>query len=221
MTPIRVAAVLAGGSPTRLARQTEAVPEVFAGPGALARARACDADWLWFLAARARVREDALQRLLGAVEPEAEPRAALVAGMVLDERDGRPVEDELPAPDPSDIGVVIRVIPRHLCPIRHATLANCLVARAVLQRHGEPDTRRFGRYAAVEWTARVLRSEPGRFCADAVAVLSPAPGGDAPARPTLAAAAATLRMARTGAWTRGESLQALGRLAAGANLTRR
>jgi hypothetical protein len=219
MTPPRVAAVLAEGSPAVTGRQTEPVQDVFAGPGALARARASDAQWLWFLAAGARAREDALQRLLLAAEPADEPRASLVAGMVLDEHDRRPVEDELPAPDRADIGAVIHLVALHLCPIRHATLANCLVARAAFERHGCPDVRAFGRHAAVEWTARVLRMEAGRFCADSVVVLSPAEPRRGP-RSALAHAPATLRMARSGAWTRGESLEAFARLVAEARIRR-
>lgn len=219
MTPLRVAAVLAEASPHAVGDQTEPPHDVFTGPGGLARALASDAQWLWFLAAGARAREDALQRLLRAAEPAHEPRASLVAGMVLDERDGQPVQDELPAPDSADVAAVIRLTALHLCPIRQATLANCLVARAAVERHGHPDVGAFGRYAAVEWTARVLRVEPGRFCADGVVVLVPEDARPS-RRAALAALPATLRMARSGAWTRGESLGAFARLAAEASIRR-
>ncbi len=222
MTGLRVAAVQPGPGASGAGRQTEPPHEVFAGPGALARALGSDAQWLWFLAPGAQPREDALAQLVGAVrlELELEPRASLVAGLVLDERTGRPLEDELPAPDGADVAAVIRLVGRHLCPIRHAPLANCLVERAAFDRHGPPDVRAFGRHAAVEWTARVLRSEPGRLCADSVVVLAAAPPRRG-ARSALAAVPATLRTARSGAWTRGEALQAFAALAAEAGVRRR
>ena len=204
MTRARVAAVLAEGPAAALGDQTRRPELVLVGAGALVEALASEADWLWFLAAGARAEAGALQRLLDAVQPAGEPAAAIVAGMVRDGA-GRALEGWLPAPDRRDLAAVIRLLPLRLCPIRHAPLANCLVRREALERHGPLDERRFGPYAAVEWSARVLRAEPGRLCAEAVAVVF------SPRRPAVDAAAA-LRMARTGAWTRGETLSELARL---------
>jgi hypothetical protein len=218
MTPARVAAVLAGPSLSAIGRQTQPLVDVFAGPNALAHALESEVPWLWLLAPSARAREDALEHLLGAVAPEHEPRALLVAGMVLDGA-GRPLDDELPAPDRTDMSAVIRLVALGLCPVRHCTFANCLIQRVAFERSGLPDTRSFGRHAAVQWTARALGEQPGRFCAGSVVVLHP-PTRRGPRSP-LADGAATLRMARSGVWTRGESLRALAQLAPETGVTRR
>jgi hypothetical protein len=170
----------------------------------LARALAGAAEWLWCLAPGARAAEGAQSALLAAAERDADGgRPALVAGMVLG-ADGRPADWALPAAATDDLDALLSLVERRLCPLRWAPLHNCLLDRAVVAGYGAPDQRAFGPYAGVEWTARVLADHRGRFCADAVATLpaeARAPGGPA-------LLGATLRTARSGAWTRGESLQA-------------
>lgn len=202
MTAPRVLAVVAAPAGAEL--DGAALAGVVTGPGALTRAVATDAEWLWLLAAGARPAQDALARLLDAVAPAGEPPAALVAGMVLDEA-GRPLEALLPAPDRSDPAAVLRLAALRLCPVRHAPFANALVRRDAFARLGLPDERTYGPYAPSQWTARLLRDEPGRLCPASVVTVDT----DAQPRATLAA---TVRMARSGVWTRGEALGALGAL---------
>lgn len=192
-----------------------------AAPDDLASALAGDARWVWCLPTGLEPRADALERLLAAVAPEGEPPAAIVAGLVLD-TSGRPAADALPGFGPADVAEVLRVLPHELCPIRHADLANCLVARFALERHGLPDAGAYGPHAAREWTARVLRDEPGRFCAASVAVRTgPAPIDIGP-RPAgaLRSLGPTVRAVRAGTWNRGESLRALAAVAREAGLRR-
>lgn len=218
MSAPRVVAVIAGTRPPVPAPASLA--DVLVGPGALARGVAGDSDWLWLLADGARVRGDALPRLLGAVTPAGEPAAALVAGIVLD-GGGHPVDALLPAADQSDTSLVLRLAAARLCPVRHASFAHTLVRRADFERFGLPDERAYGRYAPEQWTARLLREEPGRLCAESVVTLpamaTPNPRG---LGATFAGVAATVRMARSGVWTRGETLHAVSALAAEAGLSR-
>ena len=183
-------------------------------------ATAVDADerWLWCLPPGLVPRAGALERLVAAVAPDGEPPASIVAGLVLDDS-GRPATDALPGFGPADVAEVLRLLAHEACPIRHAELAHCLVARDALERHGLPDAAAYGRHAGREWTARVLREEPGRFCATSVAVRATAP------RPRRGAAALrdlgpTVRAARARTWNRGESLRAFADLAREAGLRR-
>ncbi len=202
----RVVGVSGDAGPEALDEQTVPLACSFAGSGALERAVALDFEWIWFIAPGAQPRCDALERLFEAVQPDGEPPAVLVAGMVLDSN-SRPLDHELPAADHTDMNVVIRLVSRGLLPVRHVTFAHCLVERRAFLRHGLPDTRRFGRYAPLDWTARALREGTGYFNPRSVVTLA---RNALPARESaLSATLTTLRMARSGAWTKGESVRAL------------
>ena len=188
------------------------VVTVAEGPGALERALASGADWLWLLGAGARPRDEALERLLAAVEPEGAARAVLLAGLVVDDR-GVPLDDSLQPVPRGDPAESIRLVRQRLLPIRSAPFANCLVARHVFDRHGLPDTRTFGPHAPLEWTARVLREDAG-YLVPASEVAMPPPAGPAGRRAALADLLATLRMLPTGAWSRGDAARALAAAAA-------
>jgi hypothetical protein len=206
-----VAAVVAGSPRAPLAQQTLPPLAVFAGADGLARAISSEAAWLWLIEGGGSPHADALERLCGASAIAGEPPAAVVSGIVRNP-EGVPLESELPAVGHLDVGAVVRLAERRVAPIRHATFANCLVERSAFLRHGMPDPR-FGRYAAVEWTARVLRDRAGRFCPASVVIRD---SGVAPCEEAsrFAEAAATMRMVRSGAWTRGESARELLALAA-------
>ena len=198
-----VAAVtMRSDAPVDLSGQTVAPDALFIGPGALQRAIASAADWLWVLAPGASPQSDALARLIDSASPPGDGPAVLLAGMVRD-AGGRAVSAELPAGDERRLTDVVRLVGQRLLPIRNATFANCLVARDCFVRHGLPDSGRYGRYAPTEWTARVLREETGYFVASSVVVVS-----EAIARPTRPNAA-LLRMLRSGAWNRGEAISQL------------
>ena len=183
---------------------------VLTGHEGLMQATTSAAEWVWLVGAGIRPEREALERLLAAAAPPGEPVAALVAGMVRDPR-GRAVGDCLPAPRYGDEAAVIRLVAHRLLPIRHAPFVNCLVRRACFEQHGVPDRDRFGPHAATAWTAAVLEHAPGYLAPSSVVHL---PGGDASASRAalLAAAAPTIRMVNSGAWTRGESFEALTRL---------
>jgi hypothetical protein len=193
-----------------LATQVRPPVTVVTGPDALQRAIFSEADWLWLLAAGARPEERALERLLEGVEPVGAPPAAIVAGMLVSPA-GHPLEHQLPAPRYADDEAVIRLVPQRLLPIRHATFANCLIRRECFIRHGVPDFASFGSQAPAAWTSAVLREAPGYFAPLSVAYAPHAP------RPLLRRgwlreARTTIRMARSGTWTRGECVRALARL---------
>lgn len=188
-------AVAAPRAVAGLAGQTRAPDEVVTGDDALRRAHATGASWIWVLAHGGDPRPDALERLLGASEG-----AALVAGAVVDPA-GRIREEAVPAfrierPD------VIELAGRGLLPLRHAPLAHCLVAADALTRHGFPDDARFGPYAAIAWSARVLREADGWF-EPASVVAAELPGATD--------WRALARMLRDDAWTRGDRLAAVSR----------
>lgn len=175
---------------------------------ALEQAIASDADWLWLLGDGAEPAGDALERLLDATEPAGEPRAALVAGLVRD-GSGRVIRDALPGFLQHDDDAVLRLVAHRLLPLRNATFDHCLIRRTCFVDHGMPDTQVFGRHAPVAWTARVLRDAPGYFAPLSIARLA---GRSEPLPRWSAATISTLRMTRSGGWTRGESARALVRL---------
>jgi len=200
-----VVAVLGGAPTPELGRQSVAVLDaVLGGNAGLARATTAGADWLWFIGSGARPRPDALERLLEGAHPTGEPSAAMVAGLVVDQT-GQPVEELVPAPDHLDPAKAIRLAERRLIPIRHAPLANCLVERRALERHGLPQPASFGPHAARVWTAHVLRHAPGYLAALSMAELDMPPGR----APRVGTPTETIRTARSGVWTRGETLRAL------------
>lgn len=178
-------------------------------PDAFTRALASDAEWLWFLAEGARPRDDALERLTAAIEPEDAAPATVLAGLLVDDR-GDPVDAGVqPAPG-IDSAEAVRLVRQRLLPIRSAGFANCLVARAAFSRHGLPNTRKFGPHAPEEWTARVLRKEPGYLVPASVVVL-PARAEPADRGAGLSNLLATMRMLPTGTWNRGDAARALWR----------
>ncbi|HWH95418.1 MAG TPA: hypothetical protein VNT03_16270 [Baekduia sp.] len=195
-------------SPTR-----DAVVTVGAGPDALAQALATPAEWLWFVAERARPREDALDLLLAAVEPEDAAPATVLAGLLVDER-GAPLERDLQATPRLDAEAAVHLVRQCLLPIRSAGFAHCLVARVEFDRHGLPDHRRFGPFAGEEWTGRVLRESVGYLVA-ASAVELPAQAERPDRGPSLLHLRAAMHMLPTGTWSRGDAVRALRRAVTG------
>jgi hypothetical protein len=196
----RAVAVVSPVVPEGLSGQTCLPDHIFAGPDALEQGVASGADWIWLLARGANPRADALERLLAACQLSDEPPASLLAGMIFDSRGGA-LASQLPAGDIRHPDLVNLVAQRAL-PIRNATFANCLVARDCFVRYGLPDARRYGPFAAMEWSARVLRAHSGNFIPSSVVVLERPVRRRYPIRTI----PALVRMLGTGAWTRGESL---------------
>jgi hypothetical protein len=182
---------------------------VLTGADALAQAVRSDADWLWLLADGARPAADALERLLDQIQPDGEPPAAIVAGLVVDDRD-QVIVEALPSFRQSDEEAVVRLVAQRLLPIRSTPFAHCLVARDCLVRHGPPDTAAFGPYAPAVWSAQVLSAAPGYFTP--LSLITAPRGTFAIARDHRAAIRGAVRAARSGAWTRGDGVRALARL---------
>ncbi len=198
--PGPVVAVVSPVQPSGLSGQTRPPDHLFTGPDGLERAVASGAEWIWLLARDANPRADALERLLAARQLPCEPPASLMAGMILDSS-GCALACRLPAgdirhPDLANL-VGLRVLP-----IRNVTFANCMVARDCFVRHGLPDANKYGPYADVEWSARVLRAHTGYFIPASVVAL-PQTGRSRRAPRTFPA---LVRMLGAGVWTRGESL---------------
>jgi len=164
---------------------------------------------LWLVRSGVVPASDALQRLVDARDGD-DPPPAIVAGLVVDVR-GAVVEDLLPRASEARTADVVRLARQRLMPIRNAPLGQVLVTRAALHAHGLPHGNRYGPHAFVEWSARVLASQPGLLTTRSLArVESLTPARYAGALAELPAAA---RMARSGAWTQGEAARALADLA--------
>jgi len=195
-----VVAVVSPDTVARASAQTRAPDAVFAGYDALDRAVKSSADWIWVLGREAKPCADALELLLQSRELPGEPPASLLAGMVVD-ASGTILASQLPAGDERHPDIVTLVMKRAL-PIRSATFANCLVARDCFVRHGLPDVERYGPYAAVEWSSRVLRAHTGYFIPSSVVVLEQ----PVRRRASIRAVPPLVRMLGAGAWTRGDVL---------------
>ncbi len=211
-SPGSVAAVVGARALESLGDHTRATDLVFTGANAMAEAIAAEAEWIWLVDPAAAPEPGALDRLLEGAEPDQAPPAALVAGIVCS-ASGRPVKDQLPAPQYADGAAIVQLVAHHLLPIRHAQFGNSLIRRSCFDRYGLPDVGGLGPYAAVAWTAEVLRHEPGYFAPLSVVRRDRnAPLGSD--ERVLASARQILRMTRSGAWTGGESLSAVAGLAA-------
>jgi hypothetical protein len=207
----RVAAVVSEPWAVSFADQTRQPQDVFTGGEALPRAIASRHEWLWLIGPGMKPNRDALERLIQGTEPNGDPPGSLVAGMVLD-RAGAPVADHLPAPRYADEAAVIRLVPQHLLPIRHSPFANCLIDRSCFDLHGLPEFRAFGPFAATAWTASVLQTQAGYFAPRSIVRLSTEVAGP-DRRDLLTMTRYAMRVARSGAWTRGESMRAFTRIA--------
>jgi len=160
-------------------------------------------EWIWVLDGASLPAGDALSPLLATAQSalDATP-PSIIAGMVIDHA-GAPVRSLLAAGRERETELVVKMCEQRLLPIRHASLANTLIRRDALLAHGLPGYKRLGRHAAHEWTARVL--------ADSAGYLAPASFATAARYDTSTRSEALLddlRMWRTGAWTRGDTLKA-------------
>lgn len=176
------------------------------GEDALEAAVRSTADWIWVIDGGGRPRPDALERLL-APSP-IDPACAVAAGLIVDAGTLRPIELLVPAGTEGDTEGVLQLAQCRLLPIRNATFAHTLVRRGALVQHGLPDRERYGRYAAIEWTARVLRDQAATGLFVPASVLS-----REAARPRPGDLPAVIRTARAAAWTRGETIRQLAAVA--------
>ena len=186
--------------------RSEPVPEsdqaaviAIAGLGELRDAAARAATPLvWLLDASATPSSATLPALL---EHADAPAASLPV-----DSDGVPIETALGRIDDGDVDAVLGRILERRVPLRHTTVTSLLLARELAVGVPPPDPDRFGRYAGTEWTARVFARHAGMLV-PASRVRLDAPRAGSPL--------AAVRMARSGAWRRGESLRELHRATLG------
>lgn len=153
---------------------------------------------VWLLDARATPSSDTLPALL-------EHRDAPAASLPVDSA-GVPIEAALGRIDDGDADTVLARISERRVPLRHTTVTSLLLERDLLVGVAPPDPDRFGRYAGTEWTARVFARRAGMLVPASRVELAPPPAGSP---------LAAVRMARSGAWRRGEALRELHRATVG------
>ncbi len=127
--------------------------------------------WLWVMDDDTIPRPDALERLLEAPErldEPSEPPALLVSKVVW--TDGRVHPMNPPRLDMGDMDALVRGIERGVVPLRLSTFPSLLVRSTAVKRHGLPRKEFFIWSDDIDFTARILRHEPGYFVPASVAV---------------------------------------------------
>lgn len=136
----------------------------------LRHAHPAGADWIWLLDDDTAARPDCLARLLKvADDPGGLPAPALLASRV-EWTDGRPHPMNRPILRTDDIARSVACAELGLAPLRTATFVSLLVARSTIDRHGYPFAGYFLWADDIEYTARVLRTDPGYLVPCSVAV---------------------------------------------------
>jgi rhamnopyranosyl-N-acetylglucosaminyl-diphospho-decaprenol beta-1,3/1,4-galactofuranosyltransferase len=123
--------------------------------------------WLWLLDDDSIATPDALERLLAGLERAPHGRPLLVASQVR-WRDERLHPMNRPWPRWRWPGELLLAAQRKLILIRAATFVSVLVRREALQRFGLPLAHFFIWSDDIEYTARVLRDNPGYLVPDSV-----------------------------------------------------
>jgi rhamnopyranosyl-N-acetylglucosaminyl-diphospho-decaprenol beta-1,3/1,4-galactofuranosyltransferase len=124
--------------------------------------------WMWVMDDDTIPQPDALELLLDA-RGEGAPQPALMASKVV-WTDGRIHPMNPPRLDMSDIDAVVTGFERGAVPMRLCTFPSLLVRSAVVDRYGLPRKEFFIWSDDIDFTARVLRWEPGYFVPASVAV---------------------------------------------------
>jgi GT2 family glycosyltransferase len=129
---------------------------------------AAGADWLWLLDDDTIPRPDALERLLAAADRTPGPRPLVLVSRVV-WRDGRAHPMNLPILRRRDVCGMVEGAARGVLPLRAGSWVSMLVARVAVERYGMPARHFFFQADDIEYTARVLRHEPGYAVPDSVA----------------------------------------------------
>lgn len=119
------------------------------------------ADWTWMMDDDTIARPDALVRLLEAPErlSDQDFPALLASRAVWDDGHLHPMN--APGFERDDVAAVISGCERGLMPLRAATFVSLMVHRTAVTRHGLPCKHYFIWSDDIEYTARILRHEPG------------------------------------------------------------
>lgn len=134
----------------------------------LRAAHAGGADWTWLLDDDTIARPDALAHLLAARAPADGLPAPLVLASRVEWKDGRPHPMNMPIVGRRDLPRLVAATEAGLLPLRAATFVSLLVARPAVERYGLPLAQYFLWADDIEYTARVLRSEPGYLVPESV-----------------------------------------------------
>ena len=127
-------------------------------------------DWLWTLDDDTLPRADALARLLDARERlDGMPDPVMLYGRVI-WTDGNLHPMNLANLDGRDPQRFFDGVARTLPPLRWATFPSLLVRADAVRRHGLPRKSFFLWSDDIDFTARILRSEPGYFVPESIAV---------------------------------------------------
>ncbi len=134
------------------------------------RAHADGAEWMWLMDDDTIPRPDALAELLGAqARLDSQPAPAVLASKVV-WRDGSMHPMNAGGFERRRVERVIDAAERGLVPIRFATFVSLLVHRRAIDRHGLPLKHFFIWSDDIEYTGRVLLSEPGYLVPTSVAL---------------------------------------------------
>lgn len=126
--------------------------------------------WQWVMDDDTIPRPDALERLFAARERlDGLPDPVMLYSKVL-WTDGRMHPMNFPGFRLTDPHLFASGVEQGLPPLRWATFPSLLLRSDALERHGPPRKRFFLWSDDIDFTARILRSEPGYFVPDSVAV---------------------------------------------------
>lgn len=127
----------------------------------LQQAHADGADWLWLLDDDCVPTPTALEELERGTRTAAPlPAPALLSGRVV-WNDGRLHPMNVPGFERERIDRVIEAGGQALLPVRSASFPSLFVSRGAIDRHGLPHTHYVIYGDDIEWSARILRHEPG------------------------------------------------------------
>jgi len=127
----------------------------------LQEAHAGGAEWIWLLDDDCVPSPGALEELERATDVRAPlPAPAVLSGRVV-WNDGRLHPMNVPGFERDRVDRVIEAGEQALLPVRSASFPSLMVSRGAIDRHGLPNTHYVIYGDDIEWTARILRHEPG------------------------------------------------------------
>ena len=136
----------------------------------LARGHAAGHEWIWLMDDDTLPTPTALQELLEAPERAGMGELPALLSSKVVWTDGALHPMNMPGFEREDVPFVVASAQQHLLPLRTATFVSLLLHRGVVDRHGLPLKRYFLWSDDIEYTARILRDEPGYLVPASVTV---------------------------------------------------